>query len=696
MGDTNYQVTTDLKVMGARAYAGDLKTAAAGARDLHAAAGKLGSGVLGLAGGAFRALETSVLAVGAAASAAFGGAVFGVGKLASAIGSNLSDLEGSAIQLGAVIGAATGTGFAKGQAAAKGLFEEFQDLAITSQGETQDFVNISKGIAGPVLHATHSLDKLRDMTQKVVNVAGVVGETYEEAGRDTSAILGGVAGNDVKLFRTLKSMGLIKKEAKDFNALPLAKRVAELDKALGNSAIADSAAAFGNTWKGLVSSFQDSSKAFGRLAGSGVFGFLKGQLTALNTVMQDQVKGGKLADAFEHLGGAVTFSLMNLRDALGDLFPDAVGSASGFVKGVERVVTGGLDLLTKAARFAANHWDEIRAAVDKTAAALGRAADKGAAFVRAVGGGDMLLGAERLGGAYAGVKGAQALGVPELVGSGAMAVSGAAGTAKALGLFGGGAAVAAEGAGAAAAGGGAAAGGVAGTAGVAAAAGIGAVGLAAVVIALEAVGAVALAVKHNSLGLADTFDLVGTSLKQGFDDLDKAVGPLWKSIKQLWTAAEPLIGVLGALIFHLSPIGIVFRILGVAVPILEVALSKVAEAATWAIKGLAGVVDWLTEILHIKRKLDPVDEEADREAERKRRAAIDYSRSNAGMIQSQDGRTLVNLAKGAENKEPVKVDVTLKLEFEGDADAVYVLTGRQIAQAVERQRDNPDTFRVRT
>jgi hypothetical protein len=700
MSDVNYKVTTELTLTGQKAHAAGLKASAAAANELHAALGKLGSGVWGLAGGAFSALERTVGGIGTAASVAFGVFAYAGSKAVAAIGKDMAGLEASALQLGAVIGAATGKGFAQGQREAGVLFEQFGKDAMKSAGERGDFVGVAKAISGPVIGVTGSLDELRKMTGRVIGAATVVGETFEESGRDTMAILSGVAGNDVKLFRTLKSMGLIKKEAKEFNQQSPAKRFEELNAALGNQALIDSQEAFGESWAGLSSSVTDGTKALGRLAGSPVFGFLKTQLKGLSVVLQEQADGGRLYDSFERLGASVFAALLPLRDAFEDLFPDAVGSASGFVGAVETVVVGGLRMLTRAVRFTASHWDEIRDAVDRTGAALGRAATKGEAFVTAVGGGDFGKGAERLGGAFLGVKGAQALGLPEMAGAGAMTLSGAAGTARALGMFGGGAAAAGGGAAAAGAAGAVGAGEAAGvaSAGGAAAAGGGltAAAVLSVGAALAAVGSVFVAFEQDTLGVGTLMRAEFGGLIDGAKEIRKELGPLGDAMAHLWSAAQPIVGLFGAIVSYATPVGIAFHAVAIAFPLFEVVISKVAWAAGTATEALAKVIETLEDMVGIKRKLAPVDESEAEAADRARRDGMTFG-TTSGSI-NQGARALVDVAKSAGKKanEPQKVEVTVKLDLGTDNDAIYVRTARDIKAAFDRANSNPQVFRLRT
>lgn len=687
MGTTNYEVTTQLTLTGARDYTAGLKGGARAAGDLQASLGKLGGGAVGLARAGFGALETAITAVGTAASVAFGGAAYAGLRLAEAIGGNLSELENSANQLGAVIGAATQTGFAKGKLAAGELFEQFQQDAIVSAGETTDFVNIAKGIVGPVLGATNSMKELHDMTAATVAASTALGEGFDHAAQDVAHILQGVAGNHVALWRMLTSMRLIKMEAKEFNQLSPGKRFELLKKALGDKSFADAAEAFGNSWTGLTSSLADVSKGLGRIAGTPAFSFIKSKLVGLNTVLQEQVKGGKLADAFEHLGASVHVSLMRLEDALGNLFPDAVGSASGFVGVIEHLVTGGLGGLTRATQWTADHWTQIHQAVEKTAAALGRAADRGEGLVRALGGGSFEKGAARLGEAFLATKAASALGVPEMVSAGALTASGAAGTARALGLFGGGGGAAA----------GAVAGGEAAAAGGGALAGVGGIlaaapAVAALALAAASLGSAAYAAEHNTFGVGTVVGFEFMRIKTASDELVTSTKPLITAVEHLWHAGEPLIGVLGSVVSYLTPVGWAFHIVSLALPTIERGLSEVAKAGTAAVEVLARVTDQLTKMLGLK-KLTPVDEEADRQADRQRRADTVFGH---GIIGFSTGKTLVDVAKAADKKEPQKVEVTLKFELgDSNEDAIYIKTAREIRNTFERMNQNPSVFRSR-
>lgn len=671
MADIQYDVLANLTTK-AGAFSSDMTKAAADADKLGASWGKVvsgGSALMGTLGG----LVATAAQIGTAGAGVMLGAV---GIAAHYVGGAMAVLESKSIQLASVLAAATKTPFDVMQKQTRGLFDEFKQDAIESAGETGDFVDIASKIAGPIMGAGKSMADLHRITKGVVEMAPSLGIDFKQAGSDVMRMLQGTAGMESPLFAAMvaiPSLGI--KKAEEFNKLSPEKRIAKLEEALGNPAFRSAAAAYGASWGGLTSTFEDVAKGAGMMLGEPLFALAKKGLSAFNDSAMKVVQGqgGK---QLRSLGTALTDDFLYLARVLRPIFPSFGDSAKDVVGVMEKLVRGPLKLVIQGSEWAVAHWADIKSHARGVADSLTHAAEKAVAMVRAIGGGDMARGIERIaklslaakvaspvasmavGGAGVAVNGARLLGLGASTG-GVVAAGTAAAGAEAATVAGGAGAV------------GAATGG-AGAVGAAALTGPIAVG---VVAALAWVGAALVTFQTDLFGLGTRLSDIWLSVSVAATKFGVSLGKLWDAMGRLYTAAEPLIALIGSpLVFALGDAGkglekvitwfeMLVDVVTRGVDLLSPKLAQLSsflglDAATGGQRGKASVgfdearetvlPDW----------------------------ALQFAKDNAAVQQASPDKK-----KPDNNKGKLAIEITHKWDLgEGNEEAIYVKTRKDIVE----------------
>lgn len=306
---------------------------------------------------------------------AFGAAYMGiravagafVGATKSAISFN-SDLESTRIGLASVIGAVNKISFQEAMKPAQKIFEDLRDDAIKSTATTKELFDIFQAIVGPISAAGFGLQDVRELTNSTVAAASALGVDFAQAQRDIGMMVRGTAGMDVKLFSMLRSTGAIAEDAEKWNkSLSAQQRVEKLRTAL--SKFAPAAEAYGKSWKGVTSSFQDITQQLMGVAAGPLFEAIKKYLDGINQ---------KLLQNREYL----TQLFQRWGDVLGKTLSNVFGK------------------LDAAFRYATENWDKINQTFQTTVklmqkAAIGLAAAKAAGAL----GGMIDMGALTAGGA---------------------------------------------------------------------------------------------------------------------------------------------------------------------------------------------------------------------------------------------------------------------------------------------------------
>ncbi len=181
-----------------------------------------------------------------------------------------------------------GVDFSTAQEGARGVYRELERLAAASPGTAADLATVYNAIYGPMRRAGTSLSQLTTLSQNAVSVGAALGVDYQQISRDMAMMATGAAGQDVKTFRLLRSMGLLTESTQEWNAMAqrdpgqAASRMVQMFQRLGGPA----AEAYGRTWTGISSSFQDLMNQFTRLLTAPAFEVLKERLAAVVAYLQ--------------------------------------------------------------------------------------------------------------------------------------------------------------------------------------------------------------------------------------------------------------------------------------------------------------------------------------------------------------------------------------------------------------------------
>lgn len=731
--EQSYLVEAVLRLQEADRFRAGMEGAAKSTTGLETALGRMSAGAREV-GSTLASLGAAAVSVGAkittalAVAGAAGGALFARNTF-----ENLGELEGKAIQLSAVLAAATQQPFEAMQKESGALFERFRTDAITSAGETKDFINVASMIAGPIAGAGHSMEELHDVTLAVMNAAPAMGIAFEQAGADTMRILQGVAGAHEPLFRAMQAIPALGiKSAEEFNKLAPEQRLEKVKKALGDPAFKAAAAAYGDSWKGVTSTLSDVLKTGGGLVASPLFEAAKRRLKSFNDAMLGTKPGegllsenGPLRRDLRTLGDTLTTRFHEIGGELARIFPSIDDGAMTTVGVLNHLAAAGLGKIRDGVSWVADHWDGIVDGAKAFAHWIDHSVERVEALTRALGGGDMGKGLERLAELYAGGRAANALapaasgvakigqGVMGLFGGGSEAAAGPHGpppfegaTWRAGGAGGGGkwtagaageAVMAVGGGGAAEAGGGVAAAG----------AGLGGGGIvgSAAVLGVGAIGAAAqLDLFSKVIG---DFGAVAEKAEAGWKPLVTSMDHLWDAGVHLYHAVKPILTVFEVLVAlpMLPFVGVVY-VLARHLDDAEIMVSKVADAFTYVTDGAAKAADALDNFIDGVLKKMGLDEKYSGPLAHAGAGAIeDATGLRDTLLEDWASAALKNLparapSMGHHGPRPAagsgqKVEVTIKWDLgEGNDDAIYVKTREQIRKSLEAAKATPRVSRA--
>lgn len=288
-------------------------------------------------GGQIRGTDSAFLRIGASiAGMAVGYA--GISTLASGFQSMVSSaaqfessMQGTQIGLASIMQQVEQTSFSQATGFAEGAFQRLTDMAIESTATTQQMFDIFSGIYGPIRAAGAGMETVYELTKNTTLAASALDVDFQQARRDIGAMVRGAAGVDVKLFSSLKSMGLIRENAEQFNQLTQSERVEKLRQAL--SGFGEAGDAYAKSLPGVTSTFTDIYEQLRRAAFRPVFDLITRSIGKVND---------RLLASRERIGAVLT--------TLGE-------RAAG---GIGRIVDKGLDGLD----YLAAHWDEIALKID--------------------------------------------------------------------------------------------------------------------------------------------------------------------------------------------------------------------------------------------------------------------------------------------------------------------------------------------
>ena len=280
--------------------AGRLKSLGAGMRGTESSFARIGTSIAGMAVG--------YVGVSAIAN--------GFRAMVSSAAEFESAMQGTQIGLASIMQQVEQVSFAQATDYAAGSFQRLTDMAITSTASTKEMFDIFSGIYGPIRAAGQGMETVYEMTKNTTLAASALDIDFQQARRDIGAMVRGSAGLDVKLFSSLRSMGLITENAEAFNKLTQADRVNKLREAL--SGFGEAGEAYAASLPGVTSTFTDIFQQLRRVAFKPVFDVLGKALGKLNDKLianKEQI-GAYLQHYGELAAKWVGFALMRAQKGL--------------------------------------------------------------------------------------------------------------------------------------------------------------------------------------------------------------------------------------------------------------------------------------------------------------------------------------------------------------------------------------------
>jgi len=264
----------------------------------------------------------------------FNAGVRAIEKLTTSTANYYGELEATKIGLQTVLSAVTGTGWEHGAALADEAFEKIRKAAIKSPAEAMDMFQIFQGIVGPIMAAGKSMQFALDMTNDTTLAASQLHIPYDEASHAVSMMSRGAAGMHVPLFGLLRSMSLIKEEAREFNALPQAQRVNKLADALMK--FRSSGAAFESSWVGVASSLADIYKQARNALATPIMQMLVRRLLGVSNNLQEHQRA--LFSRLAHWGQTAAIVLEKVWDRGALVAQYVIDHWDGISTGIQRSV----------------------------------------------------------------------------------------------------------------------------------------------------------------------------------------------------------------------------------------------------------------------------------------------------------------------------------------------------------------------
>ncbi len=191
------------------------------------------------------------------------------------------------------------TGIENGLTLAGELVERIRKDAKELPGEFGDFVNMAQMLTAPLLNAGKGLEEIRDTTRQTVVAAAALKIPFDQAAREMAMLIEGHAGGHNLLGNKIgiTTHTMIKNATGgdvSFNKATSEERITHLQKLLAKGD--ESLGHFSKSWSGLTSTMVDSMKQFLGRATLPLFERLKGNVAAINSMM-DSPKFTELADS---------------------------------------------------------------------------------------------------------------------------------------------------------------------------------------------------------------------------------------------------------------------------------------------------------------------------------------------------------------------------------------------------------------
>jgi len=136
------------------------------------------------------------------------------------------------------------------------LFEDYQQVAKNSVGETKDFLDMHAGIAASAYRAGIGMQQLKEMTIGATIAAAALGERADMVSLDVKQMLSGDVTSRDRTAQVLLASQNVTAEA--FNKMTTKRRNAIVLAALNDPALKSAAKAMGESFAGVTSTLKDN------------------------------------------------------------------------------------------------------------------------------------------------------------------------------------------------------------------------------------------------------------------------------------------------------------------------------------------------------------------------------------------------------------------------------------------------------
>ncbi len=272
----------------------------------------------------------------------------GVGMLKDALIGTNAALESTKVGMAAIIGSKLHVSFERAEGAAARLVEDYRQIAKSSPGTANDFIDMNNAISGAVLGSGGNIKQLKSLTTGAVIGAKAFGIRADMAGLDiTQALTGKIEMKDRFARMLVEPLMSVKK----FNKLSAEDRMATLNKALNSPVMKAAAEKYGKSWDGVTSTLKDNISIAFQKIGLPLFQRISKEIARWNVwIEKNQATiqalaskfSGALVSGFNAVRGAVSWIIDNRKTLM------VVAGAFGALKiatGVGGLIGGGLSKL---------------------------------------------------------------------------------------------------------------------------------------------------------------------------------------------------------------------------------------------------------------------------------------------------------------------------------------------------------------
>lgn len=254
---------------------------------------------------------------------ALGAGAFGLQKAGSALIGFNATVQDTKLQIAGMLALARKTDLNVELKTADDLFARLQARAKSLPGTTAEYAKMAGMITQPIIDAGLSMKDLEDLTVNSVVAAKALGVAADVAARDIDqALRGQFHSVDVFTGKILGSAGFKGEDGRaKFNAMSTSGRAETLRAALMQKQLTQLAAAQGQTFNGIFSTFRDNLEMTLGKVGMPLFRAITKELQGWNTWLdQNQAKVNEWAEKF---GRGLVEGFRYVKDAVGFLVDHA-------------------------------------------------------------------------------------------------------------------------------------------------------------------------------------------------------------------------------------------------------------------------------------------------------------------------------------------------------------------------------------